>query len=412
MPSLRILMYSNDSRGWGCTFRTLSIAALLSRMSEDCSILVLTDLPTVGRFKLAERVDYVHLPSLGRKDHRSHATRGLNIEYDNTLRIRRKIAQSAIRTFRPDVVMLDDSLFNLPEEMQKIVACLAEDLPQAKIVWGLPDTLGEPAWVRRQWVKNEVFEILARFAHEILVFGVRRLFDAAEAYGMPAHIAEKIFYTGYLVQQSVPPRRVSETVAAMNRALPMIMLAPGGSSEDFAFVDAYLRFLESRSGAPAMQSLIVAGPAIRSSDKRALAQRARKLQHVSFQRFGKHALRYIRHSDLVICTGDYDVMCEVLGHRKMAIVVPDAADHPDNACRARLLQERGAVKVMLPGDYHPLALREAISAVLCGGPSLAPKSLHEELAFDGFARIVERLRRITESATFARRQPVEIRAAS
>jgi predicted glycosyltransferase len=380
---------------------------------EECSILVLTDFATIGRFKLAERVDYVHLPGLGPRDGRNYSPHGLSLEYNNSLRIRRKIAQSAIRTFRPDLVILDDSLLNLPEEMQRIVAAVAEDLPQAKIIWGMSDTLGEPEWVYRQWAKNEVLGVLDRYAHEILIFGVQRLFDVAEAYRVPARIAAKFVYTGYLLRQAVPPRRVSENVAAMNRALPMIMLTPAGNADDFALIDAYLRLLESDSGLPAVRSFIVAGSAIRSRDKQALAQRARKLQHVTFQRFGKHALHYVRFADLVICAGGYVVLCEVLGHRKMAIVVPNSKECPDNSCRARLLQERGLVKVMLPSDYHPLALREMVSALLFSGPRLMPKSLHDELAFDGFAKTVERIRRtIPLCGAIGEPQPMEIRAAS
>ncbi|MDZ7364021.1 MAG: hypothetical protein ONB46_25395 [candidate division KSB1 bacterium] len=411
MPAVRILMYCNDSRGWGSTFRTLSIAALLSRTLQECSILVLTDLATIGRFKLAERVDYVHLPSLGPRDGQNHSQQGLNIEYDNSLRIRRKIAQSAIRTFRPDLVMLDDSLLNLPEEMQKILACVAEDLPQAKMIWGMSDTLGEPEWVYRQWAKNQVLSVLDRYAHEILIFGVQHLFDMAEAYRVPAQIAAKFVYTGYLVREAVPPRRVSENIAAMNRALPMIMLTPAGNADDFALIDAYLRLLESDSGMPAARSFIVASSAIRSRDKQALAQRARKLRHVTFQRFGKHALHYIRFADLVICAGGYDVLCEVLGHRKMAIVVPNSRQCPENSYRARLLQERGLVKVMLPGDCQPHALREMVSALLFSGRRATPPSLYDNLAFDGFAKIGERIRRITGLAA-SNCPPVEMKAAS
>ena len=93
MSSLRILMYCNDSRGLGQTARTLNIATSLSRALDNCSILVLTDLSTVGRFRLAERVDYVHLPVI---ENRPHQAGSLNIEHENKLRIRRKIAQSAI----------------------------------------------------------------------------------------------------------------------------------------------------------------------------------------------------------------------------------------------------------------------------------------------------------------------------
>lgn len=178
MSSLRILMYSNDSLGWGHTLRTLSVASALSKAWQDCSILVLTDLSNIGRFKLPERTDYVHLPSLSIRDHESYLNGRLNLETENTLRIRRKIAQSALRTFRPGLVIFDDSLLDIPSEMRKILSCVTDELPDARVLWGLPDTLGEPQYVMRQWRANGVLEAFEH-AHEILIYGAESMCDYA-----------------------------------------------------------------------------------------------------------------------------------------------------------------------------------------------------------------------------------------
>jgi predicted glycosyltransferase len=339
--------------------RTLDIAASLCKALDECSILVLTDLATIGRFKLANKVDYIHLPALNSRDRQSSLSPGLNIEYGNTLKMRRKIAESTIKTFHPDLVMLDDSLLDVPYayDTQKIVSGLAEELPNAKVVWGLSDTLGEPSTVIRQWARYEVLALLDRFADEIFVFGTRQIFDVAKAYRVPERIAQKFIYTGYLTRRAVPPRRVGVAISQTNQALPMVVLATEGSSRDFAMIDAYLRFLESDAGGLEVRSFIVAGPTIGSQEKRHLAVRAKKLPNVVFHRFGKHLLHYVRYADLVICNGGYNVMCEILAHRKTAIVVPNLTEQPDNVCRARLFQERGLVTVMQPSEFHPRLYR-------------------------------------------------------
>jgi len=394
MSSLRILMYCNDSRGVGQATRTLNIAASLSRALEECSILVLTDLSTVGRFRLAERVDYVHLPVIENRDHPAYPASGLNIEYENKLRIRRKIAQSAIKTFRPDLVMLDESLLDHADEMQRIVGCVREDLPAAKIIWGFSDTAGAPEWIMRQWTRHGIPEMLAHFADEIFVYGAPHLFDVAARYQLPATIARKIFYTGYLARLSLPSRRVAESVATWNRNLPMVMLNPGGGAGDFAMIDAYLRFLERKTDGAAFQSFIVAGPAIGSHEKRSLAQRAQKLPNLMFHRFGKHTLQYARFADLVIYAGEYNLTCEILAHRKAALAVPDVKAQSSNFDRVRLLHERGLLKLLMPEEYHAAALQEMISRTLFNGPRLIQKARYEGIPLDGFTKIAQRLRQL------------------
>jgi len=392
MSSLRILMYCNDSRGWGQTTRTLSIAASLSKALEDCSILVLTDLSTVGRFRLAERVDYVHLPVVETTGPHSHLFGGLNIDYENKLRIRRKIAQSAIKTFRPEIVMLDESLLHHPEEAQRTVDCIRDELPAAKIVWGLSDTLGAPEWVMRQWTRNGVAEIFENFAEAIFVFGAAQVFDVAANYQAPEAVARKIFYTGYLARAGMPSRRVCQNVAQLNRHLPLVMLCPASGANDSAMVEGYLRFLEKQTGGLALQSLIIAGPAIGSHEKRRFIQRAQKLPNVNFQRFGKHMLQYVRFADLVIGAGEYNLTCEILAHRKTAVAVPSPRQQPADFYRAHLLHGRGLLKLVAPEDYHPAMLQDLIGKALFSGPRLMQKSQYDGIPLDGLTKIAERIR--------------------
>src|SRR5438093_2311123 len=91
---LRILMCSYDSRGLGHTSRTLAIASKLAADIQDCAILVLTDLPIIGRFKFPRNVDYVRLPGIGERTGEFSRTDALNIAVESTLKIRRKIVQS------------------------------------------------------------------------------------------------------------------------------------------------------------------------------------------------------------------------------------------------------------------------------------------------------------------------------
>ncbi len=391
MSSLRILMYSNDSLSWGHTLRTLSVASALSKAIPECSILVLTDLSNIGRFKLPERTDYVHLPSLNLRASQLQSNGRLQLETENTLRIRRKIAQSALKTFRPSVVMFDESLLDIPSEMRKVLSCVADELPEAKVLWSLPDTLGDPQFVLRHWQTHGVLEAF-QYAHEILIYGAESMFDYASAYELPESTSRKLRYTGYLTRQMIPPQRVRVEVGRMNRnKLPLVVLTAGGESGDFAMVETYLRFLEKAEDL-ALQSLVFIGPTIGAREKRALLARAQRLQNVVMHRVDKHMLHYLKFADLSISTGSYNVMCEVLAHRKTALVVPNHKEHPGNYYRAQLLQERGLVQAITPADFDPTLLREKLEKILFAGPRLVQKAQYEAIPQEGFTTIVERTR--------------------
>lgn len=388
MHAPRILMYCNASRGMGRTARTLGIAEALTRELAPSALLVLTDLPMVGRFKLPERLDYVHLPALANAVTTSPKY-GLRLERGQTLHLRQRVATSTLRMFRPDLVWLDDSLLNLPEEMHKILRCLAHELPEAKIIWGLSDTLGHPEFVLRQWMSLEAAEIFQHSADMIFVLGAQRAFDFAKAYRLPETVGRKIFYTGYLSADEKPLKRMGEKLAAGKKRLPLVLLTTEGGAGDFVLIDAYLRFLENTH--MEVYSLIVAGFGLNSAAKRSLMRRARALPNLSFKRFSKHLLAHVQAADAVICTGEYQITSEVLAHRKAALLVPHASEQPDNFHRSQWLQERGLVAVSSREDFQPDVLEEFLTQSLFGEPRLVAKKWYEEISFDGFKQITESL---------------------
>lgn len=388
MHAPRILMYCNATRGMGRTARTLGIAEALSRELTPNALLVVTDLPMVGRFKLPDRLDYVHLPALPNAFTTS-PNYGLRLERGHTLHLRERVATSTLRMFRPDLVWLDDSLLDLPEEMHRILRCLAHELPETKIIWGLSDTLGHPEFVLRQWASINATEIFQHSADMIFVLGAQRAFDFVKAYRLPETIGRKIFYTGYLSADEKPLKRMGEKLAAGKKRLPFVLLNTEGGANDFALIDVYLRFLENTH--MEVYSLIVAGLGLSSSAKQSLLRRAQALPRVGFQRFSKHLLAHVHAADAVICTGEYNVTSAALAHRKAALLVPHANEQPDSFHRSQWLQERGLVTVSTREDFQPDVLEEFLTQSLFGEPRLVAKKWYEEISFDGFKQITESL---------------------
>jgi len=402
--SLRILMYSHDDSGLGHTLRTLTIATHIAEKLENCSILLLTDLSIIGRFKFPQNVDYVHLPGLAHKAGFRYFSGGLNLELENTLKIRRKIAQSAAKTFQPNLMIIGHDLIGLQGEMQRILSFVREELPETKIIWGVPDVLGEPATVIRDWQRERVYQIQHRFLDEIWVYGDKEVFDQAHEYRIPAPIAGKIFYTGYLRSPQVSSGRIAKEIIPKGAKPPVVLITAGSGAEGFSLIDNYLHFLE-RHGEPAsFQSLIVTGPMMRSREKRLLMERAQRLPNVIFHRFSKHMLQYVKHADLIVCTGGYNTLCEVMTYGKKAICVPMLAPPNDHLLRSQIFQKLGAVKMLHPKELTADNLGKLINDAVDDRAELALRGFQNRIPLEGLDKIVERIKLLSGLTEFRSQQ--------
>ena len=382
------------------------IASHLAESLTESSILVLTDLSIIGRFKFPQNVDYVHLPGIAGKADRQYDASNLNIALENVLKIRRKITQSAAKSFQPNLIFIERDPFSLQSEMQRFLAFVREELPATKVIWGFPDVYGEPQAIVRDWTEAGIYQALDRFCDEIWVYGVKEIFDQAREYQMPASIAGKTFYVGYLRPPRAHSRRVHNDILRFNRQKPIVLITAGSGADGYSLIDNYLRYLESAGASVPFQSIIITGPMMRTHDKQMLMSRAQKLPGVIFHRFSRHMLRYVRHADLVICTGGYNTLCEILTFRKKAICVPTLSPPHEHFLRARIFERLGAVKLLHPSNLTPENLGAMIKATVFSAPGHAFHNRGEDIPLDGLQRIAERARALNGEPEFILQQAV------
>jgi predicted glycosyltransferase len=391
-------MYCHDRFGLGHTTRTLKIASHLAENLPNCSILVLTDLSIIGRFKFPQNVDYVHLPGLTTGANQQYHAGSLNIEQESTLLIRRKITKSAAKTFQPDLLIIERDPFDLQDEMARILSFMREALPKTKVVWGWPDVIGEPQMVVDDWSREGIYQTLDRFCDEIWVYGVKQIFDQVSEYRIPAPLADKVRYTGYLRSPKITSRRVSKEIAQMNPRRPFVLITAGSGAEGYALIDNYLRYVERAGEAVPFQSMVVTGPMMLSRDKLKLKERAQKLPAVKFHRFSKHILQYVRYADLVVSTGGYNTFCEVLSYRKKAIFVPFLTPPREQLLRARIFEDFALGRLMPPGKLAPETIGEMIAASLSNSPVHPLPRRNVNISLDGLEQITERAKSLCGQA--------------
>jgi predicted glycosyltransferase len=372
--------------------RTMMMASHLAENLADCSILVLTDLSIIGRFKFPQNVDYVHLPGIINKAKPPQHAGNLNIELDDTLTIRRRITKSAVKTFQPDFVIVEREPFGLQEEMPRILSFVREHLPKTKLIWGFSDVIGDPDMIRRDWNRQGFYRVLEQYCDEIWIYGAQEIFDQISNYQIPAAIAGKYYYTGYLRPPLPASNGVHKDIVRLHHnKKPYVLITAGSGAEGFTLIDNYLRSLECMGDSMPFQSLIVTGPMMRNRDKFLLKERAHKLPGVIFHRFSKHVLQYVKHAHLVVCNGGYNALCEILSYRKKAIFAPAFVAPHEHLLRAEIFQKLGVVKCLHPRELSADRLGEMVQSGLFGGPELAIRPVDVQIPLDGLDKIVERI---------------------
>ena len=105
---MRLVIYSHDTFGLGNIRRTLAICKHLNQSISDLSTLIVTGSPMLHHFRIPEGVDYVKLPCLKRDETGDLAVRYIrNLEVREVVAVRRDALFSIIRSFKPDILLVD-----------------------------------------------------------------------------------------------------------------------------------------------------------------------------------------------------------------------------------------------------------------------------------------------------------------
>lgn len=400
-------MYCHDRLGLSHTMRTMTVASHLAEHLTDCSILVLTDLSIIGRFKFPQNVDYVHLPGIANKSNSPGCTGNLNIELEETLTIRRKIIKSAAKTFQPDFFVVERDPFGPHDEMQRILSSMREHLPKTKVIWSLSDVIGDAEMVRRNWNRDDFYRLLEQYCDEIWVYGAQEVFDHISNYQIPASVAKKYYHLGYLRPPHAATTVAHKDIVKLHQnKKPYLLLTAGSGAEGYKLIDNYLRSIERAGEALPYQSLIVTGPMMRTRDKFLLKERAQKLPGVIFHRFSKNVLEYVKHAHLVVSTGGYNTLCEILSYRKKAVLAPVPVPPHEHMLRTEIFQKLGLVKRLEPKELTADHLSKTIEASLFGSHELTAQPADVRIPLEGLDKIVERIEWLSGSRFRALRQAV------
>ncbi len=385
----RVFLYSHDTYGLGHLRRNLAIAEHLLARKPAFSVRLLTGSPVIGSWTLPEGLDVTALPPVVKTGVETYAPRDSTLPFGLVKAYREALILGAVIAERPDILLVDHAPAGMNAELLSTLAFIRREIPGTQVMLGLRDILDSPETVREIWDQQGIIPLLDNLYDRILVYGSRLLFDVVENYGIPARVASKLSYCGYVAR----PRK--RTKSAPIGAQPVFLVTAGGGEDGYFLMEAYLKALAILPAGLA-RSRIVTGPLMSAAQRRTLDALAAGDPGIEIISSTADLPTMLEQADLVIAMGGYNTSVEIVASGKPAILVPRAAPRAEQRMRAAMLAQLGLVWSLEPGPELDVRLPRLVETVLAETKSQAPRYA---LDLDGASRVGDLFEAVTKVET-------------
>jgi len=402
---MRFLFYSHDGYGLGHTCRNLAIARALTELAPRASVLLATGSDDVTRLGVPDRVEILKLPGLRKLANESYASRYLGVPPEDVRHLRSRLLLSAIKSFRPDVMLVDKHPFGAGGELKDSLAAIRNI--GGKAVLGLRDILDDPATVRAEWMPHNLPAAIPAHYDSVLVYGQEQIFDTAAAYEFPAALRARTHYSGYVTN---PPG--SGNVPAFpphpNAERPLVIATVGGGEDGFHLLKTFLHAAANVS----WRAIAVTGPMMSLADHSDLEVLAHA-NAITLHTFVPGLNHWFASAAAVVCMGGYNTITQTLAASAPVICVPRVQPRREQLVRAEAFARLDLLRLVTPDELSPERLRQEISAAIATPRTELEKSIHATVEFDGAEFAAHHLLSIARTAPVGiRRRMAEMKVAS
>ncbi|MET3890353.1 putative glycosyltransferase [Bosea sp. OAE506] len=360
----RVLIYSHDTFGLGHIRRCRAIANSLVASYPHISVIIVSGSSVISSFQFGDGVDYVRIPGVEKQTDGRYGPHHLNLDLNDTIRLRTDIIKQVVLSFDPDVVIVDKEPIGLRGELVPALDILRRR--GARIVLGLRDVLDEPAKLHEEWRQSGALDALGQIYDDIFVYGLESIYQPLA--GLPnQHLFEhKIRYTGYLkraVPSPMPPTRYPRITKG-----PFILVTPGGGGDGAGVIDWVISAYEADPTIE-LPSLIVFGPFMSRERRKDFAERIARIPKLESLGFEPRLELLMNRAHCVVAMGGYNTFCEVLSFDKPALIVPRVRPRLEQAIRAERADQLRLIDVLHDpqesgeGQRDPLMMARALHAL-------------------------------------------------
>ena len=365
-PLPRIATYSQGMHGFGHIRRNATIAHALRGAGTQAVILMIAEAWQAGAIPMPEGVDCVTLPGLRKEADGVLNARFLDVSDQELIKLRSKVIRKAIKTFQPDVFLVDYLPLGAGRELVRTLEHVRKH-GRTRCVLGLREVLQDPETVRRTWSTDGTLDAMRDYYDAIWIYGDPTVFDPVREYGVFDGVASKVRYTGYLDQRPRLEFAGAQAAQVLTNLPPgrLALCVVGGGVDGHSLAEAFV----AADLPPDTTGLVVTGPYMPPEQRQRLLDIARHHPRCDVVEFVPDPVPLIDRADRIIAMGGYNTICEVLSFEKHALIVPRVHPEPEQWIRAERLRDLGLVDVLHPNDLTPRALSEWLARDLGAPPA-------------------------------------------
>ncbi|NBD14823.1 MAG: glycosyltransferase [Cyanobacteria bacterium] len=383
----RIILYSHDTMGLGHKRRNLLIAQTLGISAINADILLISGMRDGNPLQTPAGIDYLTLPALYKNTNGQYQARRLDLTLKEIITLRSQIIRTAVQTFQPDVLIVDNVPRGAMGELNATLQYLRTQT-QTRCILGLRDVLDEPKVIRRSWQRSNHKDAIRRYYDAVWVYGDPKIYNPIQDYGLSVDLTAKFRYTGYLDRRStlqfVTQEQLQETLNLPNERLALCLL--GGGQDGGQLAEAFVK----TKFPPHTHGVIITGPMMPQQQRQQIQAYADLRSDLSVFEYVAEPALFLERADWVIAMGGYNTTCEILSFEKQALIVPRVRPRQEQLIRVQLLKKLGLVDMLHPDHLSP----QSLSTWLHQEKS-AP-NIRQKIDFRGLERIPQFLAEMLE----------------
>jgi predicted glycosyltransferase len=361
----RIACYSHDTVGLGHIRRNIAVATSMINSWPQADAMLITGNPEATSLWLPPRTDVVTLPTVSKDTSGRYRSRTLNASLNSVVRMRSAVIEAAVTSFAPDLLIVDKVPLGVSGELLPLLRRLRSQF-RTKIILGLREILDDPLTAVREWTASGATEAIEQFYDAVWIYGDRRVYDPIVEYGLPAVVADRCSFTGYLsadrfMDADVPASPVT-TSEPEPGGRPYVLCTVGGGQDGAELARTF-------AGSPLPghhDGIVVCGPFMGDGARDAVHAAADRNPGMTVVDFVPDLHRLIAGAGAVVSMAGYNSVCEVLATDRPALLVPRTRPRAEQLVRARRLAELGAVDTVSLDRLTSDALAAWTAAAVAG----------------------------------------------
>lgn len=337
MQPARVLFYSHDTFGLGHLRRSRAIATALAENNPNLSALIITGSTVAGRFTFPERVDYVRLPGVTKRDDGSYVSDKLGFDIDGITAVRSGLIAALVKEFKPDLLIVDKEANGFRGELTSALDWLRENL-DTRIVLGLRDVLDDPEALRVEWERKDAIATIERCYDEIWVYGLESVYNPVKGLKLSDEVKSRMHWTGYL------RREIQGSPTDIGK--PYVLVTAGGGGDGWALIDQVISAYE-KDPKLSPDAVLVYGPFLSGDMRAAFDARVETLgDRITAMGFESRMENLMAGASGVISMGGYNVFCEILSLDTPAVIVPRTKPRLEQYIRASRAEDLGLIRML------------------------------------------------------------------